>query len=103
MGTQKQIENRILNLLEKNEFLSGRDFYERMRGVDLKDIYETLQLLLRLQYIGTLTTSDGRTLYFLEPPSMLGRLTLSRWSASFTTRISPPLSPLARSSVSCIS
>ena len=66
MRTQKQIENRTLKLLEKNEFLSGRDFYERMRGVDLKDIYETLQLLLRLQYIVTLTTSDGRTLYFLE-------------------------------------
>ena len=66
MGTQKQIENRILEFLEKNEFLSGRDFYERMRGIDLKDIYETLQILLRLQYIGTLTTSDGRTLYCIE-------------------------------------
>ena len=66
MFSQKWIENRILELLEKNEFLSGRDFYESMRGVDLKDIYETLDILVRLQYIGTLTTSDGRTLYFLE-------------------------------------
>ena len=30
MFSQKWIENRILELLEKNEFLSGRDFYEKM-------------------------------------------------------------------------
>ena len=66
MGTQKQIENRILKFLKKNEFLSGRDFYEKMRGVDLKDIYETLQILLRVGFIGKLITSDERTLYFLE-------------------------------------
>ena len=66
MGTQKQIENRILKLLEKNRFLSGRDFFEKMPGVDLKAIYSTLNLLVRHQFLGTLTTSDGRTLYFLE-------------------------------------
>lgn len=55
-----------MKLLEKNEFLSGRDFYGRMQGVDLKDIYETLDILVRHHFIGTLITSDGRTLYFLE-------------------------------------
>ena len=66
MFSQKWIENRILKLLEKNRFLSGRDFYEKMPGVDLKDIYEMLQILLRHHFIGTLITSDERTLYFLE-------------------------------------
>ena len=66
MFSQKWIENRILALLEKNEFLSGRDFYKRMRGVDLKDIWETLQILLSAGFIGERITSDERTLYFLE-------------------------------------
>ena len=66
MATQKQIENQILKLLEKNEFLSAKQIVQRMPGVDYKDIWDTLQIFERLQFIGKLVTSDDRTLYFLE-------------------------------------
>lgn len=66
MPSQKWIENRILQLLEKHGFLSGKQLVQRMPGVDIKDIWETVQILLRGDFIGKVITSKETTLYFIE-------------------------------------
>ena len=65
MFTQKQIENWILSLLEKNEFVSGNKFFDVMKGVDLQDIHRTLKIFEKHNFVGTTTSPTGQKLWHL--------------------------------------